>query len=55
MSVYESTLTGGNFTLKGTWPHIYITSFRHRLPADVFGGSTKDEPAPRSVRLEFGP
>lgn len=54
MTTYESTLTPGNFTLKGQWPHIYITPFYRSLPADVFGGTTGDDPAPRSVRLEFG-
>ncbi|WEX77954.1 hypothetical protein PYH37_002796 [Sinorhizobium numidicum] len=55
MTVYESTLTPGNFTLRGTWPHIYITPFLKLLPADVFGGTTKYDRAPRSVRLDFGP
>jgi signal peptidase I len=54
MTVYESKLTKGNFTLKGQWPHIYITSFYRLLPKDVFGGSTVNDPAPRLVRLEFG-
>lgn len=54
MTVYESTLTPGNFTLKGKWPHIYITSFYRKLPADVFGGTNVNEPAPRLIRLEFG-
>lgn len=54
MTVYESTLTPGNFTLQGKWPHIYITSFYRNLPPDVFGGTSLAEPAPRRVRLEFG-
>jgi len=54
MTVYESTLTPGNFTLKGKRPHIYITPFYRLLPADVFGGTGIYSPAPRSVRLEFG-
>lgn len=54
MTVYESTLTPGNFTLKGKWPHIYITSFYRKLPPDVFGGTSVHTPAPRRVRLEFG-
>lgn len=54
MTVYESTLTKGNFTLKGKRPHIYITPFYRRLPSDVVGGTTKFDPAPKSVRLEFG-
>jgi hypothetical protein len=54
MTIYESTLTPGNFTLQGKRPHIYITPFYRLLPADVFGGTTKYDPAPRSVRLEFG-
>lgn len=54
MTVHESTLTQGNFTLQGKWPHIYITSFYRKLPPDVFGGTTVHEPAPRLVRLEFG-
>ena len=54
MTVYESTLTAGNFTLKGKWPHIYITPFYRKLPADVFGGTSVYTPAPRLVRLEFG-
>lgn len=54
MTVYESELTPGNFTLKGKRPHIYITPFYRLLPSDVFGGTTKYDPAPRSVRLEFG-
>lgn len=54
MTVYESTLTPGNFTLQGKRPHIYITPFYRELPPDVFGGTTVNDPAPRSVRLEFG-
>ncbi len=54
MTVYESTLTPGNFTLKGKWPHIYITPFYRLLPRDVIGGTSKYDPAPRLVRLEFG-
>lgn len=54
MTVYESTLTPGNFTLKGKRPHIYITSFYRKLPPDVFGGTGIHTPAPRVVRLEFG-
>jgi len=54
MTVYESTLTPGNFTLEGKRPHIYITPFYRKLPPDVFGGTTKYDPAPKSVRLEFG-
>lgn len=54
MTTYESQLTDGNFTLKGKRPHIYITPFYRSLPQDVFGGTTKHDPAPRSVRLEFG-
>lgn len=55
MTVYESTLTAGNFTLQGKRPHIYITPFYRSLPPDVFGGTNRHEPAPKSVRLEFGP
>ncbi|WP_208179844.1 hypothetical protein J4T85_006725 [Sinorhizobium medicae] len=54
MTVYKSTLTPGNFTLHGQRPHIYITPFYRLLPPDVFGGTTKFEPAPKSVLLEFG-
>lgn len=54
MTVYESTLTPGNFTLKGKWPHIYITPFYRKLPPDVFGGTSVHTPAPSRVRLEFG-
>lgn len=54
MTVYESTLTEGNFTLGGKRPHIYITPFYRSLPADVVGGRTKWDRAPRTVRLEFG-
>lgn len=54
MTVYESKLTPGNFTLNGTRPHIYVTPFYRHLPPDVFGGTSKYDPAPRSVRLEFG-
>lgn len=54
MTVYESTLTAGNFTLKGKRPHIYITPFYRNLPPDVFGGTGIHTPAPRLVRLEFG-
>ncbi|GGF07551.1 hypothetical protein H1W37_19640 [Stappia taiwanensis] len=56
MTVYESKLTLGNFTPKGTGssPHIYITPFYRDLPADVFGGRTRNDPAPRTIRLEFG-
>jgi signal peptidase I len=54
MAVYESTLTPGNFTLQGQRPHIYISPFYRLLPRDVFGGTTKFNPAPKSVRLEFG-
>lgn len=54
MTVYESRLTLGNFTLKGKRPHIYITPFYRKLPPDVFGGTGVRAPAPRSVRLEFG-
>ena len=54
MAIYESTLTNGNFTLRGKWPHIYITSFYRKLPPDVFGGTSVNSPAPRLVRLEFG-
>jgi len=54
MTVYESTLTPGNFTLNGKRPHIYITSFYRKLPPDVFGGTRVSTPAPRRVRLEFG-
>ncbi|MFD1747446.1 hypothetical protein ACFSE1_18410 [Rhizobium helianthi] len=54
MTVYESTLTPGNFTLKGKWPHIYITPFYRKLPPDVFGGTSVHTPAPRRIRLEFG-
>lgn len=54
MTVYESALTAGNFTLKGKRPHIYITPFYRNLPPDVIGGTTKYDPAPKSVRLEFG-
>lgn len=54
MTIHESPLTKGNFTLKGRWPHIYITSFYRKLPPDVFGGTGISTPAPRSVRLEFG-
>lgn len=54
MTVHESTLTRGNFTMQGKRPHIYITPFRDELPSDVFGGTTVHEPAPRLVRLEFG-
>ena len=50
MTVFESALTEGNLR-NG---HIYITSLRRGLPADVFGGSTKDNPAPSAIRLEFG-
>jgi hypothetical protein len=54
MTVYESNLTKGNFTLEGKRPHIYITPFYRSLPSDVIGGTTKWDPAPRKVRLEFG-
>jgi hypothetical protein len=54
MTTYESTLTAGNFTLQGKRPHIYITPFYRSLPSDVFGGTTMYDPAPKSVRLEFG-
>lgn len=54
MTVHESTLTAGNFTLRGKRPHVYITPFYRTLPPDVFGGTTKYDPAPKSVRLEFG-
>jgi len=54
MTVYESKLTTGNFTLEGKRPHIYITSFYKKLPADVFDGTSVYTPAPRTVRLEFG-
>lgn len=50
MTVYETTLTQGNID-NG---HIYVTPFRDRLPSDVFGRSSKEEPASRSIRLEFG-
>lgn len=55
MTVYESELTPGNFTLQGKRPHIYITPFYRKLPPDVFGGTSVHTPAPRRVRLEFGP
>lgn len=42
MTVYASTLTSGNSTLKGKWPHIYITSFYRTLPPDVSGGTSVD-------------
>ncbi len=54
MTVHESKLTPGNFTLQGKRPHIYITPFCRKLPPDVFGGTGVRAPAPRSVRLEFG-
>ncbi|MGO7690094.1 hypothetical protein ACC696_36400 [Rhizobium ruizarguesonis] len=54
MTVYESELTPGNFTLNGKRPHIYITPFYRKLPLDVFGGTSVHTPAPRLVRLEFG-
>lgn len=54
MTVYESVLTPGNFTLRGKWPHIYITPFYRNLPPEVFGGTSVYTPAPRLVRLEFG-
>jgi hypothetical protein len=47
MTVHESLLTPGNFTLEGKWPHIYITPFSRRLPPDVFGGTRVSAPAPR--------
>lgn len=51
---YESVLTYGNFGKSVANNHFYITSFIHQLPADVFGGSTKDKPAPRRMLLEYG-
>lgn len=54
MTVYESNLTKGNFTQNGKRPHIYITPFLNTLPTDVFGGNTKLDRAPKTVRLEFG-
>jgi hypothetical protein len=54
MTVHESVLTKGNFTLGGKRPHIYITPFYRSLPSDVIGGTTKWDTAPRKVRLEFG-
>lgn len=54
MTVHESILTAGNFSLQGRRPHIYITQFYRTLPPDVFGGTNKNDPAPKSVRLEFG-
>lgn len=52
--VYESVLTHGNFGKTVANNHFYITSFIHQLPADVFGGSTKDKPAPSKMLLEYG-
>lgn len=49
MTVYESTLTEAN--LKSG--HIYITSFRDRLPADVFGGSTRHSPPAKRISLAY--
>lgn len=50
-TIYESQpLTDGNLRNN----HIYISPFRDRLPRDVIGGSTKDSPAPRLIRLEHG-
>jgi hypothetical protein len=54
MTVYESELTAGNFTLGGKRPHIYITPFYRKLPTDVFGGTSVYTPASRLVRLGFG-
>ncbi|MFP5077949.1 hypothetical protein ACLE20_11635 [Rhizobium sp. YIM 134829] len=54
MTVHDSILTPGNFTLRAKWPHISIPSFYRKLPPDVFGGTSVDTPAPRLVRLEFG-
>lgn len=47
---YESTLTQRNLVSS----HLYLTPFRDRLPADVIGGHTKDDLAPRTLTLEFG-
>ncbi|RWQ14148.1 hypothetical protein [Mesorhizobium sp.] len=54
MTTYESELTKGNFTLRGKWPHIYITPFLKNLPPDVFGGTGQYDRAPKLVRLDFG-
>lgn len=46
----EVTLTPGN--LKNG--HIYITSFKHLLPKDIFGGSNKSDLAPELATLNYG-
>ena len=50
MTVFESALTAANFTHS----HIYHTTFRDKLPPDVFGGTDKNAPARRTIHLEFG-
>jgi hypothetical protein len=55
MTTYESDLTPANINQKPGRQHIYITKFLRQLPKDVFGGTGKYDPAPRLVRLEFGP
>lgn len=50
MTVYESELTEANLK----WGHVYITAFRDKLPADVFGGSTKDQPPQGRLELTYG-
>lgn len=49
MTVYKSTLTEANLK----FGHIYITSFRDRLPADVFGGSTRNSRPEKQISLEY--
>lgn len=49
MTVYESELTEANIK----FGHIYITSFRHLLPADVFGGSTRNSPPSRRISIKY--
>lgn len=48
MEYRSAPLTDGNFKNF----HIYITPFRDHLPDDVVGGSTRDSPASRLIRLE---
>jgi hypothetical protein len=49
MTFESMPLTQGNLDNN----HIYITPFRDQLPPDVIGGSNRQSPAARLMRLEF--
>lgn len=48
----EVTLTAANIKKENC--HIYITPFKHMLPKDIFGGTSKADLAPRRAILHYG-